>query len=286
MVLRNSFRPDRALSLGFFGPIAKWLGRISTNWHGNERLPILMYHSISAGSDVKRHPFFQYHTTPETFKMHMATLYEEGYRVISLEAGCRILKNKEKSNKTVVITFDDGYQNFLESAWPIMKRYQFPATVFIATSLVGQKNALFKNRRCLSWEEIFQIASEGVEIGSHSMTHPRLNELSPSELESEIVNSKKILEDKLGQPINSFSCPYAFPEKKLFKNFYLNVLEKAGYKYGVTTRIGRASCKNGLFLLNRLPVNDFDDNSFFQAKLAGEYDWMYWVQTGRKIFKN
>ncbi len=215
----------------------------------------------------------------------MSLLHNNGYQVIPLGEAARLLSNGSNTGKFTVITFDDGYRDFMENAWPVMQQYDFPATVFISTDLVGCENEVFLNKSCLTWTEISTLHREGVEFGSHTVTHPKLDKLNHAELIREISESKNTLEDKLGVEITSFSCPYAFPNTPDFKWKYEKMLINAGYSYGVTTRIGKASVKDGLLTLKRIPVNDFDDPQLFMAKLNGGYDWVYMPQTAAKKLK-
>jgi peptidoglycan/xylan/chitin deacetylase (PgdA/CDA1 family) len=237
-----------------------------------------MYHSISDRSYAERNSFYQTHTTQETFKTHMSILHEDGYRVTSLVEALSMLKKGSETGKTAVITFDDGYSDFMEAAWPVMRRFEFPATIFVSTGFVGRSIEMLPDKTCLSWEQISSLDREGVEIGSHTVTHRRLDNMGRKEIQSEIFDSKQILEDKLGRPISAFSCPYAFPAASGFRKIYVQILQDAGYRAGVTTRIGRAAPSDGPYLLKRLPVNEFDDPDFFRAKVMGHYDWMYGPQ--------
>ena len=282
MINKIRIRPDRFFAVEIFSRIARTLeGKGEKN-----RIPILMYHSISDRSYEKRNSFYQTNTTYGTFKKHMSILHEDGYRVVSLGEAFRMLKSGGETVKTAVITFDDGYRDFLELAWPIMRDYSFAGTVFISTSFVGRNVDIFRGKLCLSWEEISTLGKEGVDIGSHTVTHPRLNKIGKKELEAEIIESKKILEKELGGPISAFSCPYAFPVSSHFKQNFVKILQDAGYHVGVTTRIGRAAASDGPYLLKRLPINEFDDPIFFRAKINGYYDWMYGPQTFLKKAKN
>jgi len=102
----------------------------------------------------------------------------------------------------------------------------------------------------------------------------------------DLMHSKEQIENDIGESIESFSYPYAFPEQdKEFTRIFLGVLKKCGYKYGVTTRIGISSKRDTYFLLRRLPVNSFDDILFLQAKLEGAYDWIFRFQLLYKFLK-
>jgi peptidoglycan/xylan/chitin deacetylase (PgdA/CDA1 family) len=215
----------------------------------------------------------------------MTLLHEYKYKVIPLSKAVHLLRIGANTQKNIVITFDDGYMDFKEAAWPILQKWNYPATVFISTGLVGCTSEVFLHKPCMGWEDILRVQLEGVEIGSHTITHNKMQYLSTQELLEELEGSKRVIEDKLSVAVKSFSCPYAFPDTDDFKKIYKASLAKAGYEYGVTTRIGRASSKDDLHMLKRIPINDYDDTELFLTKLEGGYDWISLPQRLKKIIK-
>ena len=151
-----------------------------------------MYHSISSIPDKVSHPYFQTNTDTATFHRQMEWLAKNGYRAIPLtkieEELRRPILNQRKP---FVITFDDGFRDFLENAFPILKDFHFTATVFLPTGYVGKR---LMKKECLSWVEVQGLKAEGIEFGSHTVTHPKLHNLSAATLLQEIGNSKKIIE--------------------------------------------------------------------------------------------
>ena len=244
-----------------------------------------------------RHPYYETITSPEVFASHMKFLHRTGYRAISLAeaveslaanensplpggAGLRGTKTGAGSWKPVVITFDDGYLDFYSQAYPILCEYGFTATVFVVTSFLKAQSARFNGRECLTFSEVRELHSKGVEIGSHTVTHPELKLLKLDEVENEISDSKKTLEDAIGAPVKSFAYPYAFPETdNMFVQNLGQLLDRSGYQNGVSTIIGTAKHRDNRFFLPRLPMNSYDDLRFFQAKLEGGYDWLHFPQT-------
>jgi peptidoglycan/xylan/chitin deacetylase (PgdA/CDA1 family) len=156
----------------------------------------------------------------------------------------------------------------------------FSATVFIPTAFIDNSNTGLKGKRHLTWREVRGLQAEGIEFGSHTANHPKLNSLKPEWIEHEIKSSKEIIEDKTGYQVKSFSNPYKFPEEDLgFIELLQACLQKAGYQNGVSTRIGTVHQKNEAFFLRRIPVNSDDDFSLLRAKLDGSYDWLSGFQT-------
>jgi len=275
-----NFRLDRFLTLYFFRHVTK-----RQTSAGDKRIPILMYHSISDEKE-KAHPYYHVNTSPAVFDAHMKYLHDNNYSVINLQDLEKSFDTRD-SSKYVVITFDDGFRDFFTTAFPILKKYNFSATVFLPTGFIHNERLSFKGKECMTWNEVRQLSKEGIIFGSHTVTHPQLSNLTEAEIEYEIKHSKEIIEDNLGSAIDTFSYPYKFPdENKRFKTLLRDLLRKHGYKYGVSTRIGITSKIDDVYFMKRLPVNSADHMSLFQAKLNGGYNWLYQLQYLTKLIKN
>lgn len=272
-------RLDRVTTLYFGLPITKIVGPKS-----GTRVPILMYHSISENLFGKSHPYSHINTSPEIFLQQMRCLRQVGYRAIDLSELMNAFENGIDLAKTVVITFDDGYQDFLTDAMPVLKQYGFMATVFLATGRIQQTSLRLEGVDYLTWREVRELHREGIRFGSHTVTHPDLRCMGPEQIEYELAYSKEVIEQEVGAPVNSFAYPFPFPEEDAnFTRLLLDELENQGFENGVTTILGRASLKHNRFFLPRLPVNSWDDQSFFRAKLEGGYDWLHWPQWFNKF---
>ncbi len=183
----------------------------------------------------------------------------------------------------VVLTFDDGYRDFYTDAYPVLEKYGLSATVFLPTAFVGQTTRQFNERSCMTWREVNELSAWGITFGSHTVNHPELRVLPRDRVQDELRRSREVLQDRLGQSVDSFSYPYAFPEDDVdFVHFLRDTLEACGYKNGVTTILGRSSPGDDPFFLKRLPVNSEDDIPLFRAKMSGAYDWMRFPQKIRK----
>ena len=112
----------------------------------------------------------------------------------------------------VGITFDDGYQDFHTNAFPILNRYGYAATVFLPTAYIGQASRQFKGAECLTWSQVRDLRKAGVEFGSHTVTDPQLRGVSTEQMRTEVGRSKDDIEEKLGERVEAFAYPYAFPE--------------------------------------------------------------------------
>jgi peptidoglycan/xylan/chitin deacetylase (PgdA/CDA1 family) len=272
-------RIDRVATLYLCHPVARLLGLNS-----GARVPILMYHSISDNLFAKPHPYYQINTSPNVFSQQMRWLRHNGYRTMDLPEMWAAMETGQDLSKTVVITFDDGYQDFYTDGLPVMKQCGFTATIFLATDRIQDTSVRVEGADYLTWREVRELYAEGIRFGSHTVTHPDLRSLGPEQIDYELGYSKEIIEQKLGVSIRSFSYPYAFPEEdRDFTRYLVDSLKNHGFENGVSTIIGRAKAGNNCFCLPRLPVNSWDDPSLLRAKLEGGYDWLHWPQLCRKF---
>jgi len=269
-------RLDRFLTLYGFSALCK----ISSA--KNPSIPILMYHSISDEPE-SGHPYFWINTSRKRFARQMQFLKENDYTVISLTKAADILESTQgqdnSSTRYVVLTFDDGYHDFLKHAWPVLAGHGFTATMFVSTDFIGDSRMRFNGRESLTWSEVRELRGQGVSFGSHTMSHPKLYGLPWNEVRRELLDSRLRLEDELQTTAPCFAYPYAFPqEDRSFVARFRQELIDQGYRTAVTTTIGLAQRGSDPLCLKRLPVNEGDDEQFLRAKLAGAYDWLYGAQ--------
>jgi peptidoglycan/xylan/chitin deacetylase (PgdA/CDA1 family) len=276
MILRAFQLPrvDRLATLYVCHPIAKLSG-----WSEKYCVPVLTYHSISENLFGKVHPYYHINTPVSIFSLQMRWLRQAGYRTISL---CELMNGFEATqdlSKTVVLTFDDGYQDFYTDAFPILKQCGFTATVFLATDRIRDESVRVEGADYLTWSEVRELQTEGMMFGSHSVTHADLRSLGPEQIDYELGYSKESIEQRIGAQVESFSYPFALPEEDGdFIRYLADTLENMGYTNGVCSAIGRAKPKDTRFFLPRLAVNSWDDVELLRAKLEGGYDWLHWPQ--------
>ena len=209
----------------------------------------------------------------------MRWLRQAGYRTISLSDLMNGFETTQDLSKTVVLTFDDGYQDFYTDAFPILKQCGFTATVFLATDRIRDESVRVEGADYLTWNEVRELQSDGITFGSHSVTHADLRSLGPEQIDYELGYSKETIEQRIGAQVESFSYPFALPEEDGdFIRYLADTLENMGYTNGVCSAIGRAKPKDTRFFLPRLAVNSWDDVELLRAKLEGGYDWLHWPQ--------
>lgn len=223
--------------------------------------PILMYHSVSPTAT----PQNRLSVAPQTFQRQMQFIKKFRYNVMPLEKLADLIREKKKiPGRTVAITFDDGYKDNFIYAFPVLKRYNLPATIFIITDEVGRS----QNDR-LNWNEIREMRNSGlITFGSHTLSHPYLPDIaSGEELKRQIADSKKILEARLQEEINIFSYPVGG-----FNAAIRQLVIDAGYKLAVTTSPGKKFANNDVFALKRLRISATSDNLFvFWIETSGLY---------------
>ncbi len=273
-------RIDRTLTIYIFNHIARLFRR-------NRQIPVLMYHNVSNKEKKWSHPYYDTNTRPDIFIRQMTFLKRNNYQIIDIDKALKIIRNSGYvKERYAVITFDDGYQDNLTNALPVLKEFDFTATVYLATNYINEQSKQFKDHKCLNWKEVIELQDNNIEIGSHTVSHPQLSTLTHKEVETEIQKSKEIIENKLGKPCTSFSYPYAFPEEdKKFVVFLRNVLLESGYHNSVSTILGTLNKKSDNYFIRRIPVNSGDDESFFRAKLEGGYNWIHFPQFLNKKIK-
>jgi len=172
------------------------------------QLPVILtYHSISEGSSPLQIP-------PALFAEQMAwvqnnaRVFPLGYVVDAL------IEHRPLPERAVVLTFDDGFRDFLHCASPVLSRYNFPATVFLPTGYCGGLNSWpgqpdwVRRETLLNWQEISDLASRGFLFGAHTMSHCFLPTLPPEEVEREILGSKAEIEKRTEQLVEFFAYPF------------------------------------------------------------------------------
>ena len=237
-------------------------------------IPILVYHMVQPNFDlgITR-------VKPKQFEKQIKYLYDSGYKTISVND---YIKRKKLHNKYVIITFDDSYASVYEFALPILKKYSFTATIFVITNYIEDWNKwdyqLFRFRllHC-TWDQLRDLVSEGWEIGSHTVTHRNLKSLSDIEVQSELKNSKDLLENKLQKSVNIISYPFG-----KFDNRILDSVKRAGYVGGCTLGENYPNNKKLPYALFRRGVYLLEPFSLFKLKLQDNH-WAYYDDIKQKI---
>ncbi|GLQ53555.1 hypothetical protein GCM10010862_08140 [Devosia nitrariae] len=222
-------------------------------------VPILLYHSVDTACAAAYRPWM---VSPKRFARQMAYLAKNGYRPVSAStlAACRAAGTPPRPG-TVLITFDDGLRDFVTGALPILKRFGFPATLFVVSGHVGGTSRWLSNigegeRPMLNWTELRELGEQGVQCGAHTSSHPQLDLLSPAAAADEIVRSKSALEDGLGKPIDAFAYPHGYATAAI-RRFVKDI----GFTSAFRVANALSSPEEDRFALSRITMReDMDDN--------------------------
>jgi len=198
-------------------------------------VPILAYHQVSPADEI-------YSVTAAQFEEQMHYLREQGYTAISLAELFNFYEGRfTLPDKPIIITFDDGYEDNLLTALPIMEKYKMRCTVFIVAGLVGTPEYL-------SWQQIADLQAGHTEIGSHTMSHIALGDSSPDQQRREVATSKAMLEEHVGS-VKFFAYPYG-----QFTPMTQQILREAGYLGACSGIAGLNSKGVDVYALKRVNV--------------------------------
>ena len=231
------------------------------------RLRILMYHSIS---DT---PTDRLAVRPAMFAAQMQYLAAHRFQVISLQEACRQLETGDNLRHKIVLTFDDGYRDFLATAAPVLKQHGFAVTLFVVPGWLGKTarwSSVDQNRRLLSADELGEVRAMGFALGSHTMTHPDLTALDDAALKRELTESRAAIA-ALGEAF----IPFAYPGGT-FTRRERDAVARAGYGCAVIVggRWGNGR-ETDRWLLKREPMLASDSLDWFARRVSGFYEWHY-----------
>jgi peptidoglycan/xylan/chitin deacetylase (PgdA/CDA1 family) len=229
-------------------------------------ISVLMYHQVGLFCRPKAHRASFCHI--RRFRLQMAYLKVAGYRVVSLgEAFRALFCGIELPGRSVVLTFDDGCDNFREFALPVLREHGYPSTMFLVANMLGRTTEWMTDMpfqsRLMSGEVIREIGDVGdVTFGSHSMNHVRLAECDLKTAKAEVFESKDRLENLLGREVPDFCYPYGS-----YNEAVRNLVEEAGYKTGLTCNRGGAACSPNAYEITRKAISHGDSLVGYAWKL-------------------
>ena len=202
----------------------------------------LMYHELELpGRQLcdSEPGYVRYVVKASGFREQLARLCADGFRGISVSEA---LTKKDDSSLRVVLTFDDGCETDLTVAAPLLREANFNATFYATVEHLGR-------RGYLSSSQLRELSDQGFEIGSHSMTHSYLHDLTTERIRAEVVESKARLEQLTGRRVAHFSCPGGRWDRRVSE-----IVREAGYDSLVTSQIGINAPETDSFHLARVPV--------------------------------
>jgi len=236
-----------------------------------KNIPILLYHRIDRESDPEYRP---YCVSPENFRQQMAWLAQQGFKTISLaDYYGHHRHGKRLPRRPVIITFDDGYYCNYTRAFPILQDYGFTATIFLGINFIRDETEVREGRDAyLSWQEIRKMQQAGFEFQAHGCSHRALDTLPPDEVESEARQSRDVIRQELGTPVDFFCYPYM-----RYNESVKRIIHDVGYKGACG---GQPYWQNGArdwFEIGRTEILWSDSLAQFKFKLKNGLGYYYFT---------
>lgn len=274
-------KPKRSKSYMLFRQFVRWMVVSIMYYSGavllcklfkkRARCRILVYHKIS------EEPLNPFSVSPGKFEEQIRFLSQE-YNVLSLEELVAHIRNEGKDIPAdpVVITLDDGFKNNYTCAYPILRKYGVPATIFVivdrleSNSAPGPELGEQEFGRYLSWDQVIEMSESGVSFGSHTLTHPWLTQVTLEEARREIVESKARLEQRIGKPV----CLFAYPGGRVcdFNRGIKAIVAESGYSGACIGLNGTNDRGTDPYLLKRTKIEVGDGMYVFEKAMKGGLD--------------
>lgn len=230
---------------------------------------IICYHRVKNEADSYLRP-----TKVSDFDHQMGYLSTQ-YHPMSLERMVQCLRDGViLPPRAIAITFDDGYRDNYESAYPVLQKYRVPATIFLATDFIetGVLPAWEKGHYTgekalmLSWGQVREMSDAGVSFGSHTLSHPLLTRIPRKRYEHELCRSKEIIEQQIGRPVTLFAYPSGD-----FNRETEEAVRQAGYDAAVSIRAGKNRPCDDVYALRRNVIQlQSACHRFFPASFLAE----------------
>jgi peptidoglycan/xylan/chitin deacetylase (PgdA/CDA1 family) len=221
------------------------------------RVRLLNYHQV--GDFPKRPARRSLYCHAARFTAQMEYLRQGGFHVLTMdEAAARLRGERALPERAVVLTFDDGYENFYTHAFPVLARHRYGAIVYVLSGLIGQTARWYARDgrdppRLLGRDQIVELRRAGIEIGSHGVSHLKLAETESEQVREELVRSKSELEDLLGEEVRHFCYPYGSHNAAV-----VEAARAAGYATAVTNVRRAARRGDDLLALPRKVISHGD----------------------------
>jgi peptidoglycan/xylan/chitin deacetylase (PgdA/CDA1 family) len=194
-----------------------------------------------------------------------------------------------KIGVTCAVTFDDGYASVFQHAYPVLREFDLPATVYLVTGAVAEEkprlsnefDGLYPGEEMLTWAQITELASNGITFGSHLVSHKRLPFLSPEDARRELLDSKQTIEDRLGSSCDRFCYPWGLHDDRS-----VAAVREAGYSNAVITIHSRwwSGKTPDRYRIPRVDIRRDYSTEDFEAVVLGRWDYLGYVQRFRRLF--
>ena len=270
----RAYRAMHVMKNGLYRTTGEAVNAVRPASDAGRTLRVLMYHKVN---DQWPNPIT---VSTAAFAEQMTLLRELGYTPVSLDAvRDHYLAGTPLPQAAVLITFDDGYLDNLENAFPILLEHGYPAVIFVPIGYLDgdarplpHEESLFRagvRNPTLAWEQLAELEQGGIRIESHGIGHRRLAELDPGEALREIASSKLRLEDRLGREVEAYA--YVKGSRADFRVEHASLVQQAGYKLGFTAVSGANDPDSDRFQLLRYNIEPYSARTF-ELVLTGACD--------------
>lgn len=248
------------------------------------KIKVLMYHRI-VGTESLSYSYPQLCTHANEFRNHLSILERLGFTPITFE-DYRLFQEGALNlpKKPIIITFDDGYLDTYENAFPLLQEFGMKAVIFVLGDRQIKENTWDKPSGLplaplVNEQQILEMHSAGIEIGSHSMTHAKLPSLPRDQAWDEVSRSRMLLEILLNAPVRTFAFPYG-----LVDNTTKTMLSDAGYTIGCATYTGPPTFDEDSFEIRRIFLPAGMDTINFALRLITPYGYYAWLKWKIKLW--
>ncbi len=220
--------------------------------------------------------------TPDLFERHLRWLKEKCV-LVRFSQAFEAFKAKGRDRPTVAVTFDDGYADNYEYAFPLLQKYGIPATFFLTVGLLEKQAEVIerfqvlrrspcKDIQPLEWSQVREMQRGGMEIGAHTFSHPNLARLDRKAVETELGHSKEIMEQRLGGPVSLMAYPFGKPRRH-FRNETVEIAAQLGYESAAAILFKAVDPATSRLAVPRFFVTR-DDLGILSEKICGAWDFL------------
>jgi peptidoglycan/xylan/chitin deacetylase (PgdA/CDA1 family) len=225
----------------------------------DKKIPILIYHEIYQPEELQRLKGLTnpaYNTRIDVFHRQMAWLFANNIKTLTIDD--LLIQKSPPGERAICLTFDDGWLGNYLHAYPVLKEYEFKATFFIATELIGKPFYM-------SWEHLKEMVANGMSIQSHTVTHQPLSGMDEKEIIFELQKSKKAIEKRLDREVRHLSLPHGSRNTRIWP-----LAKEIGYKTICTSNVGFQTWESNGPWLKRINIGDGISEKKFRLIVRGK----------------
>lgn len=238
-------------------------------------IPVIMYHRVV--NDATEAGVHGTYVTKDIFEKQMEYLKSQGYETVTFKdlVNNGYKKRFDRDKKWIMLTFDDGYTDNYDIAYPILKKYGYRGIIYLVSDLdynrwdVEEKSNPERKFSLMSIDQLKELKEYGIEFGGHTKTHPRLGKISLDDAKKEIEESKAVLEERLDEKLISFAFPYGDLNEDVKA-----IAKNVGYEFAVATDSGSLIFSEDLYEIRRIGIFPTNNMFNFKRKVSGKYNFI------------